>query len=598
MNNNRKNQTFELEKLIDFLESKDSHKAIAIAGKINNKKTKLINSIYQYMSQNEYKETDNYTSFYSSVLEYTKKYNKKSDNNIGNKTTNENIINKGVYNLNFDTIQKTIGDCLRENVKYENFTRFKFFKKLHHWKIKRILKRLNFIEKHYIKTSSSSKLKVIFPILTTITTIGTSIGTPILSIALLRQKEIIEIFSQHGYLVLIAFCALAIICGIVSVIFYLVSSIIASKYEIISKNLVDEYKKIIGKYFVLPSQNKDDVKSYHKKIKIVKNSNYYFDEITFGEQNYWQYLDLLMIHNALGNNATFVVSISEMYELKNLFNNSWGNSLNYYVFNINSYKNGYNKERIINFILSRISKDFGYDFISLFKNDNNFKNYVNIFFEKSENNLQVMSVLNLFKSTHLNKLEKEEITKNKDYFIDIFYLFFLKSLDFYTYQLLIDAIIDELKIPEEIDLKYNIFRIGNFFSRNIFKYRQNALLFNLEKWIDESHQVDVSLRKKQPVKTKTLIKEFLDINHFKKVQDNVYVNNLKEMLKIVKIKSSSLENENFFILLNGIKKAAYAKKITYIIIDFDFEFMLLQNNLNSYHVLALSAHEAMTKKLI
>lgn len=45
MNQTRKNQTFELEKLIKTLESKDS-KSIAIVGKINNKKTKIINSLH------------------------------------------------------------------------------------------------------------------------------------------------------------------------------------------------------------------------------------------------------------------------------------------------------------------------------------------------------------------------------------------------------------------------------------------------------------------------------------------------------------------------------------------------------------------------
>lgn len=599
MNQNRKNQTFELEKLIDFLESEHSNKTIVVAGKINNKKTKFINSLYQYMSQDEKKVTKNQTSFFLAVESYSQKH--KRNQYFQYEKSNETVINKGVYNLNTDTIQKTIGDSLRENINLSNFKKHRFFKfifkRIQKFRINRILKKLDFIEKHYIKNTSSNKLKVIFPILTTITTIGTSIGTPILSIALLRQQEIINTLTHTGYLVLISFCALAIVCGICSVIFYLVSSIIASKYEFVSKNLIDQYKKIIAKNFILPNQNIDNVKNHNKKIMITKNSNYYFDEIDYSNPSYWNYLDLLMIHNALGNNVTFVVSISEFYQLKNLFNNSWGNSTNYYVFNINSYKNGYNRDRIVNFLLSRISKDFGYNLMNLYRKNNIFKNYVDTFFEKSDNNLQIMSVLNMFKSTNLNKVDKQEIDNNIDYFVDIFYLFFLKSLDLYTYQLLIDSIIDELKIPEEIDAKYNVLKIGNFFTTNIFKYKHNALIFNLDKLIDENHQNDVYLRKKQFVKTSESIKKFLDDNSFKKEKNDLYINYLKETLKVVKIKQN-LENENFFLMLTSIKKSAYAKNITYLILDFGFDFILLQNNLNTYRVIALSSQDAGTKKLI
>ena len=604
MNQTRKNQTFELERLIKTLESKES-KSIALVGKINNKKTKIINSLHQYMSTNESTNKRVHTSFFNSLMEVTKK--KSSKKKIEEEQSNNvEISNKGVYSFNAEVIQETIGMCLRENLKIENMRSAKFFKKLSNrfkkWKLNRIKKKLDYLEKHWVKSVNNNKMKTIFPILTTITTIGTSIGTPILSIALLRNKEIIETFTYAGYIVLLAFCGLAIISGIVSVIFYLVSSIIASRYELISKNLPDGYKKTLSKYFILPAQTKEDTKHYRKKIKISKNQNYYLNEITYNEKDYWSNLDLLMIHNALGNNVCFTVTILENYQMKNIFSDSWGSSLNYSVFDVNNYKNGYNKERVINFILSRMSKDFGFDFINLYKKNDQFKNYVDVFYETSDNNLQVLNVLNVFKTHTLKKIDKKYIEKHIDFFVDIIYMYLIKSLDFYTFDLLIDSLVNELRIPKDIDSKYNLFKIENFFTKNLIKFKGKALLLNINNVNNEIFFTDSKINNLKTSEVKKILKDFLDNNDFKykkkKIDDNKsFVNNSGDLLLVFETEIND-ESENVFEKIEQLKTIGLKHKASYIVIDFGFNFMIMQNNLNNFQTIVWSYLDAQNKKLM
>ena len=594
MNKNRKNQNFDLEKVINFLEEKNENKTIAIVGKINNKKTKLINSLYQYLSQDETRTVNNNTSFLNDVLELSQKKNA----NLSDHFKVQYINNKGVYSVNNETIVKTLSDSLKTNL--ENWINTKhnsLIRKIKKIKINRIIKKINNLEKYNVKIHSSNKMKMLFPILTTITTIGTSIGTPILSIALLRHKEIIDTFGTNGYYFLVAFCTVAIFFGIVSVIFYLATSIITSRHELLANNLIDGYKKLLVKHFLLPNQNKVNTKKTRRKIPIQIFSNYYFNEMSVNDKNYWNIMDLLMIHNAIGNNVSITISIKEFYELKNIFNDSWGKSNNYFVFNVASYKNGHNKEKIIDFLLSRISNDFDYDFINLYKKHDMFKNYLDAFYEQSDNNLQIMNVLNTFKASNLKQIDKKKISKHIDYFVDLFFIYLIKSLDFYTYDLLMDSFTHNLTIPKDIESKYNLIKFKNFFTKNLIKFKENALLFKISNLKED--EIINQLEIEDNNSAKEILKEFLENNNFSKQSsksDNeYYVNNSNEKLMIHKIKD--IENiDNIFDLLSEIMNKASDKKISYLIINFGFEFILMQNSLNTFQIIAPSSLE--TKKIV
>ncbi len=595
MGKNRKNQTFELEKIIDFLESKTENKAIAISGKINNKKTKIINSIFQYMSQDEEKVSKHNTTFFNSILESNVKKNKSKY--LEKETTY--LVNKGVYNLNLESLIESINDSLKQNAVLENMWRNKFFKRWHRkiqkTRIKHIVKKISLLERYDALSASANKYKSIFPILTTITTIGTSIGTPILSIALLRHDKLLQILSPLGYNILIWFCGLAIISGIVSVIFYLISSIIANKYELITRNIVDGYKKVLSKYFLLPKQKKEDVKKHKQKISITRNSNYYFNEIDFNSENYLHFLNLIMIHNAIGNKVCFTVTINELYELKNLFNDSWGSSINYYVFNVNNYKNGYNKEKIINFLLSRISKDF--DFIELYKTSDYFKNYLDAFYEATENNLQILNALNIFKSLTFLKTKKNYVIDNIYFFIDIFYLCLIKSLDLYTFDLVVDSIINDLVIPEDISKRYKLLKLNNFFTNNLKKHRDKSLFFNLKNINDDIFLNNIG--KPNELDSKKIIDGFIEKNNFQLInkKNNIYINKFKDRLKVSKIKNID-EINNIFSEIDKVKQSALLDKCTYLIIDFVYEIIVMQNNLDNFHVIAWTSDDIENIKLM
>lgn len=339
-----------------------------------------------------------------------------------------------------------------------------------------------------------------------------------------------------------------------------------------------------------------------KKIKITKNQNYYLNEISYTEKNYWSNLDLLMIHNALGNNVCFTVTILENYQMKNIFSDSWGSSLNYAVFDVNNYKNGYNKERIINFILSRMSKDFGFDFISLYKKNDQFKNYIDVFYETTDNNLQVLNILNVFKTHILKKVDKKYFEKHIDFFIDVLYMYLIKSLDFYTFDLLIDSLVNEIRIPKDIDSKYNLFKIENFFTKNLLKFKDKALLLNIN---NVNNEIFFNDNKASSLKTndaKKILKVFLENNGFKhkkkKIDENKsFVNNSGDLLLIFELEIND-ESENIFEKIEQLKIIGLKHKASYVIIDFGFNFMVMQNNLNNFQTIAWSCYDAQTKKLM
>lgn len=601
MNKSNKKQLFELEKFVHHLKNNSNPKVIAIAGKINNKKTKLINSVFKYVSEGETKYSNNITSFNQFLLEKSQKNKRK--NKINKKKEINNYFNKGVYYNNIDFIQTSIGDSLRENIKIENiyqrrFFKF-FFKIINKLKIKFVLKKLNNIEKHSKKSESYKKIKVVFPTLTTITTIGTSIGSPLLSILLLRNDEIVKLFTEKGYIAMVFFCSFLIFLGIISIIFFLFLTIFSTRNEFISKNLVDSYKKFLLKNFILKFQDKHKVKFWKRKILITKNSNYYFDEFWDDQKNYKDNMDLFMVHNAIGNNVVFTITIKEISELKNIFNDSWGSSLNYSIFNVAKYKNPYNKENIINFILESISQDTKIDFINLYKKNYFFKKYLDEFYDLSDNNVQIMDLLNIFKKSSIFKLEKNYIKKNIDFFIEVFYLYFLNALNSYEFDLQINSLITNFRL-NDFYLSSNTLNLGYFFTNNLEKFEKNALIFNLNNL--GFNNVEIEDFKNNDIDVEKCIKFFLSKNEFNFKEKNLYINIHKDLLEIIKIDCKEIlksnKTNNIFEYIEKYKNNIDHKNIKFLLLNFGYEIILLQKNLNDYQVLALNSVEFKSVRII
>lgn len=84
----------------------------------------------------------------------------------------------------------------------------------------------------------------------------------------------------------------------------------------------------------------------------------------------------------------------------------------------------------------------------------------------------------------------------------------------------------------------------------------------------------------------------------KKIDENKsFVNNSGDLLLIFELEIND-ESENIFEKIEQLKIIGLKHKASYIIIDFGFNFMVMQNNLNNFQTIAWSCYDAQTKKLM
>lgn len=202
------------------LSNKDDSKVICIYGKTNQKKSKTINALIKY---------------------------KKDDDEIG-------LSFLPLKSANEKNLLCDISFLIEKNIQPANIKCFD------HKKINIIknLSKKNMISKcsdefSKIKKSVDNKdkytksSKVTGPLLNTISAFGISLGVPLLSLALFRSQEIFDSLSPYFFYSLVSICVLLVLMAITTTVYFLVSTIINNKKDLIVSHLDESLEIFILK---------------------------------------------------------------------------------------------------------------------------------------------------------------------------------------------------------------------------------------------------------------------------------------------------------------------------------------------------------------
>ncbi|MBD5445748.1 MAG: hypothetical protein HDR31_00330 [Mycoplasma sp.] len=601
-----------IKELFDSLDAKqDEHKkVIAIAGKINTKKTRLLNSIYDYKKSSDLAlEDENLTDFQRNIKENSLsiKAEKENKRKIFLKFESENNKSsyKNITSVSLENFIKDIGWILRENLIEENTYQWKHFKiigKIYNkYLIKKILKKINALESNWKKSFYTNKTKMIFPVLTTISTIGTSIGVPILSISFFRQEEIIKTISWGGYIGVLSFCAILIGIGIISVIAYLFSVVFVNKTDYLVQNLSDGYAKLISKYFLLLSQDETKTKGVKRKIRIRKSYNLFYNEIYYSDSHFNEYMKLIMIIHALNNNVTLTLNINDKFEFKQIFSSQWGSSKNYMILDVESYKVGFSNNHIVSFLLSELSKSLDFDTKNLYRKNKNFSFIINTFCEMTTHSLQLVEFLsackNLFKNNLTNLLNNKT---EMSFLLDVFSLISFKALNSFDFSKFVQKLQNEFELTQSISETYSALQIKQILASNWNKYGLNSLAQNLGNLLNEqkdffsSNSNLPSLRKNDYEKQENEIINFFTKKDFEKTSTKKVKTSSFEMVnKIgdeVSVFSLNYNNEDFNVFdeIKKIKEKCMKEDILFIAINLGDYYLIFQQKVGKYHLISNS----------
>ncbi|ALA36576.1 hypothetical protein [Mycoplasmoides pneumoniae] len=156
------------------------------------------------------------------------------------------------------------------------------------WLKKKVSKIFQFVNERGIL----SFIKEQWPILTTLVTVGTTLGTPIFSITISQQKAILENAGHGAFVFLVIFSVFAIALGLVSSLIFLVSSLFSIRQKKSLQQLHQILSRLINKYFCLANSEQNQTGRYQ-----LKNTGVcFFYGFDFEEKEYiTQAMNLLLL---------------------------------------------------------------------------------------------------------------------------------------------------------------------------------------------------------------------------------------------------------------------------------------------------------------
>lgn len=568
-------QPLQLGKIIDQLDANESKKAIAIAGKVNNRKTRTLNAIYEYKSKKQ----------------------------VLTKAENKNLQNITYSQPTSISPPKIVGDIarsLKTNLKPENYITKKatpkFLKKTiakrKARKINRIFDNLNAVTSNqYIATRTQG----LFPILTTISTLGTSLGVPLLSIALIRIKEIEQFAGSGGFTGFVSFCLIIILIGICALFFYLFTTIKYNRLQRISISVDEVFSKIIKNYFLLPNDN-DNKKHHFKrlgKFKITSSENIFYNEIDIKDKHYEDLLKLISILVKLNNNVIFTVNINYDHEIKQIYNpNIFSN--NFIVMDVSNFKTPTNYRLLLDFLLNELTSIFKFNCQQLFFRNKNFAKIINAFLDEATTNFQLIQLINLSQSyigCIGDKLAKE---KYLTFFLDFFTMLALKAISDQNYL----YFVNELQISYSVNEKlygniYTNLQVRKLVSDNWKRYKTNSILFSLDQifenksWFSDSlENLDASVQI-QEINLFDQVKQYLKRQGFNKTDETlenseIYVNEMCDKILLYNVPDNC---DNLFDFTDEKFKLATVNGISYICFLFRFIRVFMKYNESRFEIM-------------
>lgn len=131
-----------------------------------------------------------------------------------------------------------------------------------------------------------SFIKQQWPILTTLVTVGTTLGTPVFSLTIAQQDGIKQNAGNDVFIFLIIFSVFSISLGLVSSLIFLVSSLFSIRQKKTLDALDKVLSKFIDKYFFLDEKEiKKQLKYQFKNNGVCFFYGFDFDQAEFLEQS-------------------------------------------------------------------------------------------------------------------------------------------------------------------------------------------------------------------------------------------------------------------------------------------------------------------------
>lgn len=602
----------------------DQNWVIALSGLANTRKTEMLNNLFNLTTNNiGFFSKNNFQSFAFFLTKQTKK------NEIHNFIFDPKIVYfRNIRLATRENILQDINQNLIDNLDLNNMKQWKYFKFIKNFfnkqQIFRIYKKITYLTRALASLKTIEQTKSIWPILTTITTIGTSIGTPILSLALLRQDVISNIIGYHGFLAIIIFCVILILSGVLSVLSYLISSVYISRTQQSLANMDEYYVKLIKKYFVIPSKKYLYPLKWYKRslnpVTIKTHFNYFYDGFNRSDPSFNEMMHLLQIIEMLDNNILFTVNVDYDYQNKQIFDNSWIVNKNLLVWKSNQLKPATNKWILINFILTNLTLSLKTDTHNLYRNNTYFAEIIQALLETADTETDIIGFLVAVKNTYSDIKEWFNDPDGLSYFIQSLPILILKVIEPVSFENLIYHMSFNLSYrldqpAVETQKKFTNLNVESALNSNWKKFGNWSIIFKTNE-IYENYNFKTILKNFKrdqtnliPIQNQVIkqVNDLLKAKGFEKTSEQQeyqiwnasFYNNpitnenllLAEMIPIYNLDVAVIKQMNYFDVIHEIKTVAFNhlnlnnEKTKYVILQFVDQYYVLQRNFNDYEII-------------
>lgn len=558
--------------LVKQLNNKEDNKVICIYGKTNQKKSKTINALIKY------KRDDKEIGLSFIPLKSANEKNLLSDINF--------LIEKNIQSENIKCFDHKKINC------FKNMSKKNMISKCSDEFLK-IKKSVDNREK-YVKSS-----KVTGPLLNTISAFGISLGVPLLSLALFRSQEIFNSLSPYFFYGLVTICVSLVIMAISTTVYFLVSTIINNKKQFIVSNLDESLEIFILKWFnfnknipnTLEPKYQKQIKKQKHKFEVDTFYNFFYNDVKINSDDYEYIISFFKIIHYFKNNIFFAATFENEFEYKLVTRNEWNEFL--ISFDVSKYKTRHNYNSLILSILNNINTSTHLNAKKLFLDDQIFANNIRFFLDKSESNLELLTLFNEVKK--YAKIQEGFATNSRviDYFNHLFSMLIFKILEKDLFSNIIYELSSTLSCNHLDNVLFKNLRIESMLIKNLQTFGNDSILFNSQYIFEEVHFDDICQNVFEDKVDKfnyadveaNIIKRGFNLdNEFDDEVFNLhYVNSFSESLLVKKIELD--ESVNFFEDIEQIKTEAWSKGAKFICLEFACKCIFFQKNLDIYEIL-------------
>ncbi|ASD24667.1 hypothetical protein [Ureaplasma parvum] len=392
-----------------------------------------------------------------------------------------------------------IKNFLLSNASLENFKNLPSNNPLINWwkrrRLNTVVKKIEEINSAFADREITSRSKIfLMPVLTAFSTLGTTLAVPLISVTFLRGDAIINLWGKDGYIAFLSLLFSLVVAVIISAFVALFSSLKNNKRNYIVSNMTEGLKRIYDKYFIESnSQEKINAKvtfysRFLERSKFVVQNNYtfFYDVVDINSDQYPKILKYFKTLNQLNNTVIFDASGFKYLDERKIFRNIIDLEKTNVV-RLDRYKTKTSGRRLMSFIFYQLSIIANVNTRKLLQKFPFFVNSLYRFLDYSEKNTELLTLLLDIKK-HASKTEIPLNDESQLFFVDFFTFVVFKALD----ELGFETLMNDLTVygrPSEITKKnitYNSLKLDYIINRNARNFGQQALLFNLLDYFDET----------------------------------------------------------------------------------------------------------------